>query len=165
MFSTRATTKSTGTYSDNIQRLREALAGADAVVIGAGAGLSTSAGFVYSGERFEKHFADFGKKFGFSDMYSGGFYPYETPEELWAFWSRNIWVNRYMDMSKPVYEKLLDVVRGKDYFVLTTNVDHCFRKRALTSSAFFTHRGITAFGSAASPVMKKPTRMKRPSGR
>lgn len=155
MFSTRATTKSTGTYSDNIQRLREALAGADAVVIGAGAGLSTSAGFVYSGERFEKHFADFGKKFGFSDMYSGGFYPYETPEELWAFWSRNIWVNRYMDMSKPVYEKLLDVVRGKDYFVLTTNVDHCFQKAGFDKQRLFYTQGDYGLWQCSEPCHEK----------
>ena len=73
---------------------------ADAVVIGAGAGLSTSAGFVYNGERFEKHFSAFGKKYGFKDMYSGGFYPYETPEEMWAYWSKFIFVNRYMDALK-----------------------------------------------------------------
>ena len=111
-----------------IDRLREALENTDAVMIGAGAGLSTAAGFVYSGERFRRVFPDFEAKYGFHDMYSGGFYPYGTREEYWAFWSRNIWINRYMDIPKPVYDDLLTLVRGKDYFVLTTNVDHCFQK-------------------------------------
>ena len=121
-------TQSTGSYSDNIQRLKKAIDEADAIVIGAGAGLSTSAGFTYSGERFEKYFSDFGEKYGFNDMYSGGFYQYETPEEMWAYWSRYIYINRYMDAPKPVYENLLELVKDKDYFVITTNVDHCFQK-------------------------------------
>ena len=120
-------TRSTGNYSDNIQRLKRAIDEADAVVIGAGAGLSTSAGFTYSGERFEKYFSEFREKYGFEDMYAGGFYPYETPEEKWAFWSRYIFINRYMDAPKPVYEQLLALVKDKDYFVITTNVDHCFQ--------------------------------------
>ena len=128
MFGRMSITKSTGNYSDEIKRLKKAIEEADVVVIGAGAGLSTSAGFVYNGERFEKHFADFGKKYGFKDMYSGGFYPYETPEEMWAYWSKFIFVNRYMDAPKPVYDQLLTIVKDKDYFVITTNVDHCFQK-------------------------------------
>ena len=117
-------TASTGNYSDNIKRLKKALNECDAVVIGAGAGLSTSAGFVYSGERFEKHFSDFGKKYGFKDMYSGGFYPYQTKEEFWAYWSRYILVNRYTDAPKPVYNDLFELVKDKDYFVITTNGRH-----------------------------------------
>ncbi len=111
-----------------IARLKAAIESADSIIIGAGAGISTSAGFTYSGERFKEHFADFEEKFGFHDMYSGGFYPYSEPEELWAFWSRNIYVNRYMDAPKPVYNNLLKLVANKDYFVITTNVDHCFQK-------------------------------------
>ncbi|MBR6653280.1 MAG: Sir2 silent information regulator family NAD-dependent deacetylase [Oscillospiraceae bacterium] len=111
-----------------IEQLKAAIKSADAIIIGAGAGLSTSAGFTYSGERFKAHFADFEEKFGFHDMYSGGFYPYTEAEEMWAFWSRNIYVNRYMDAPKPVYDNLLKLVDGKDYFVITTNVDHCFQK-------------------------------------
>ena len=111
-----------------VRHLRDVLDKADAIVIGAGAGLSTSAGFTYSGERFEKHFSDFREKYGFEDMYSGAFYPYATPEELWAFWSRNIYVNRYLDPPKTVYENLLKQVKDRDYFVITTNVDHCFQK-------------------------------------
>lgn len=134
-------TKSTGNYSDNIQRLKHAIDEADAVVIGAGAGLSTSAGFTYSGERFEKYFSEFREKYGFDDMYAGGFYPYETPEEKWAFWSRYIFINRYMDAPKPVYEQLLALVKDKDYFVITTNVDHCFQKAGFDKTRLFYTQG------------------------
>ena len=111
-----------------LMELKECLARADAVIIGAGAGLSTAAGFVYSGERFSRYFSDFSQRYGFQDMYSGGFYPYESPEEFWAYWSRYIWVNRYMDVPKSTYADLFHLVKDKDYFVLTTNVDHCFQK-------------------------------------
>ena len=134
-------TQSTGSYSDNIQRLKKAIDEADAIVIGAGAGLSTSAGFTYSGERFEKYFSDFGEKYGFNDMYSGGFYQYETPEEIWAYWSRYIYINRYMDAPKPVYENLLELVKDKDYFVITTNVDHCFQKAGFDKERLFYTQG------------------------
>ena len=134
-------TKSTGNYSDNIQRLKHAIDEADAVVIGAGAGLSTSAGFTYSGERFEKYFSEFREKYGFDDMYARGFYPYETPEEKWAFWSRYIFINRYMDAPKPVYEQLLALVKDKDYFVITTNVDHCFQKAGFDKARLFYTQG------------------------
>ena len=134
-------TKSTESYSDSIQRLRKAIDEADAIVIGAGAGLSTSAGFTYSGERFEKYFSDFGEKYGFEDMYTGGFYPYETPEEMWAYWSRYIFINRYMDAPKPVYENLFELVKDKDYFVITTNVDHCFQKAGFDKERLFYTQG------------------------
>jgi NAD-dependent SIR2 family protein deacetylase len=134
-------TRSTGNYSDNLQRLKRAIDEADAVVIGAGAGLSTSAGFTYSGERFEKYFSEFREKYGFDDMYAGGFYPYETPEEKWAFWSRYIFINRYMDAPKPVYEQLLALVKDKDYFVITTNVDHCFQKAGFDKARLFYTQG------------------------
>ncbi len=141
MFGRISMTKSTGNYSDNIQKLKQAIDEADAIVIGAGAGLSTSAGFIYSGERFEKYFSDFGKKYGYEDMYAGGFYPYETPEEKWAFWSRNIFVNRYMDAPKLVYDHLLELVKNKDYFVITTNVDHCFQKAGFDKERLFYTQG------------------------
>ena len=133
--------KSTGNYSDEIKKLKKAIEEADAIVIGAGAGLSTSAGFVYNGERFEKHFSEFGKKYGFKDMYSGGFYSYETPEEMWAYWSRFIFVNRFLDAPKPVYENLLSLVKDKDYFVITTNVDHCFQKAGFDKERLFYTQG------------------------
>src|SRR5699024_10265914 len=104
MFLNRKITTFTGKYSDNIRRLQEVLRETDAVLIGAGSGVSTSAGFTYSGKRFADYFQDFEEKYGFSDMYSGGFYPYETLEEFWAYWSRFIFINRYMDAPKPVYE-------------------------------------------------------------
>lgn len=111
------------------------------MVIGAGAGLSASAGFTYTGERFDKYFHDFAEKYGISDMYSGGFYPYSTLEEHWAYWSRYIYINRYMNAPKPVYEKLLSLVKGKDYFVLTTNVDHCFQKAGFDQHRLFYTQG------------------------
>jgi NAD-dependent SIR2 family protein deacetylase len=122
-------------------RLKEALEQADTVVIGAGAGLSTSAGFIYTGERFQTYFQDFADKYGFQDMYTGGFYSYKTPEEYWGYWSRYIYVNRYMDPPKPVYDQLLNLVKDKDYFVLTTNVDHCFQKAGFEKSRMFYTQG------------------------
>ena len=125
----------------NTVRLRKALDEAETVIIGAGAGLSTSAGFVYNGERFEKYFSDFEKKYGFHDMYSGGFHEYDSKEESWAFFSRMIWVNRYMDPPKPVYQELLELVKDKDYFVITTNVDHCFQKAGFDKKRLFYTQG------------------------
>lgn len=122
MFSKIWTKKSTESYSQEIEQLRVELYQADAVVIGAGSGLSASAGFTYSGERFQKYFKDFAGKYGIRDMYSGGFYPYSSLEEYWAWWSRHIYYNRYVDIPKPTYGKLLELVKDKDYFVLTTNV-------------------------------------------
>ena len=110
-------------------------------MIGAGAGLSTSAGFTYSGERFEKYFSDFREKYGFTDMYSGGFYPYPSKEEFWGYWSRYILINRYMDAPKPVYNELLALVKDKDYFVITTNVDHCFQKAGFDKKRLFYTQG------------------------
>ena len=128
-------------YSESMERLKAALQDCDAVVIGAGSGLSTAAGFTYNGERFEKYFSDFAAKYGIKDMYSGGFYPFATPEEHWAYWSRYIYINRYMNAPKPVYEKLLTLVKNKDYFVLTTNVDHCFQKAGFDKHCLFYTQG------------------------
>lgn len=133
--------KFTSEYSKQIERLKDALEKSDRVVIGTGAGLSTSAGFVYNGERFRKYFSDFEKKYGFHDMYSGGFYPFETREEFWAYWSRYIYVNRYMDAPKPVYNDLFETVKNKDYFVITTNVDHCFQKAGFDKMRLFCIQG------------------------
>lgn len=141
MFSRIPTCKSTGRFSEKVHSLRKAFEEADAVIIGAGAGLSTSAGFVYDGERFDRYFGDFGAKYGFRDMYSGGFYPYSTPEEHWAYWSRYIWLNRYTNAPKPVYDQLLALVGERDYFVLTTNVDHCFQKAGFDKARLFYTQG------------------------
>ena len=138
-----------------IERLQEALEQADAVVIGAGAGLSASAGFAYTGERFEKYFGDFIAKYGFGDMYSGGFHSFATLEEHWAYWSRYIYINRYMDAPKPVYDALLQLVRDKDYFVLTTNVDHCFQKAGFEKRRLFYTQGDYGLWQCSLPCHNK----------
>ena len=122
-------------------KLKKELSEAEAIVVGAGAGLSASAGFTYSGSRFQQHFSDFEAKYGFHDMYSGGFYPYQTPEEYWAYWSRYIQINRYENAPKPVYDELLSLVGDKDYFVITTNVDHCFQKAGFDKKRLFYTQG------------------------
>ncbi len=141
MFLQRRICTSTGSYSDNIDKLKYIIKNSDAVIIGAGAGLSASAGFSYSGERFDRYFSDFKEKYGITDMYSGGFYPFETLEEFWAYWSRHIYVNRYMNAPKPVYEELFELVKVKDYFVITTNVDHCFQKAGFDKRRLFYTQG------------------------
>lgn len=138
-----------------IQRFSKALEEAEAVIIGAGAGLSTSAGFSYTGERFQRYFSDFAQKYGFHDMYSGGFYPYETLEEHWAYWSRYIYLNRYMDPPKPVYENLLELVKEKDYFVLTTNVDHCFQKAGFEKERLFYTQGDYGLFQCSEPCCQE----------
>ena len=140
---------------EKINQLKEAIAQADAVMIGAGAGLSTAAGFVYSGERFEKYFGDFRRKYGFRDMYSGGFYPYKTPQEFWAYWSRYIWINRYADIPGRVYRDLYHLARDKDYFVLTTNVDHCFQKAGFEKTRLFYTQGDYGLFQCSKPCCQK----------
>ena len=136
-------------------KLKNVLKSKEAVVIGAGAGLSTSAGFFYSGERFHKAFGDFEAKYGFHDMYSGGFYPYQTMEEHWAYWSRYIRLNRYEDAPIPVYNRLYELVRDKDYFVLTTNVDHCFQKAGFLKERLFYTQGDYGLFQCSKPCCQK----------
>ena len=155
MFSRISTTRSTDSFSAQIDLLRSALQGADAIVIGAGAGLSASAGFAYSGERFRQYFSDFASKYGFQDMYSGGFYPYDIPEAYWAYWSRYVLINRYMDAPKPVYETLLQLVDGKDYFVITTNVDHCFQKAGFDKKRLFYTQGDYGLFQCSGPCRQE----------
>jgi NAD-dependent SIR2 family protein deacetylase len=126
---------------EKVKMLKKELATADAIIVGAGAGLSTSAGLTYSGERFNKHFADFREHYGIEDMYSGGFYPFSTPEEFWAWWSRQIYLNRYDLKPNEVYTALLEVLRDKDYFVLTTNVDHQFQLAGFDKKRLFYTQG------------------------
>ena len=142
-------------YSAQIEWLRAALDAADAVVIGAGAGLSTAAGFAYSDERFVRYFSDFEKKYGFHDMYSGGFYPFPTREEFWAYWSRYIFINRYQDAPKPVYDELLELVRDKDYFVITTNVDHCFQEAGFDKKRLFYTQGDYGLFQCSKPCCQE----------
>ena len=155
MFLKKKMKESTGDYSDKITELKEKISAADAVVIGAGSGLSTSAGFVYSGERFKQYFSDFEEKYDFHDMYSGGFYPYETLEEYWAYWSRYIYINRYMDAPKPVYERLLELVKDKDYFAITTNVDHCFQKARFDKKRLFYTQGDYGLFQCSNPCCQE----------
>lgn len=155
MFSRIWTKPSTKSCSEQLERLQTALQGCDSVVIGAGAGLSTSAGFVYTGERFEKYFSDFAAKYGIQDMYSGGFYPFATPEEHWAYWSRYIYINRYMDAPKPVYDNLLKLVADRDYFVITTNVDHCFQKAGFDKKRLFYTQGDYGLFQCSEPCCQE----------
>lgn len=155
MFLNRATMKFTDNYSDKILSLKNEIEAADCIVIGAGAGLSTAAGFTYSGERFEKYFGDFIEKYGFNDMYSGGFYPFESLEEHWAYWSRYIYINRYTDVDNGVYRRLLELVSDKDYFVLTTNVDHQFQKAGFDKHRLFYTQGDYGLFQCLEPCHNK----------
>lgn len=147
--------KSIKDYSTEIEQLKKAIKESDAIIIGAGAGLSTSAGFTYSGKRFEEHFQDFIDKYHFQDMYSGGFYPFPSAEEFWAYWSRYIYINRYQNAPKPVYEHLLELVKEKNYFVLTTNVDHCFQKAGFSKDRIFYTQGDYGLFQCSTPCHHK----------
>lgn len=149
------TSRFTGSSWAQLERLAAALQKADAVLVGAGAGLSTSAGFAYSGERFRRYFGDFEAAYGFHDMYSGGFYPFPTLEEHWAYWSRFIFLNRYCDPPKPVYQNLLELVQEKDTFVLTTNVDHCFQKAGFDKRRLFYTQGDYGLWQCSRPCHDK----------
>ncbi|MBQ3300580.1 MAG: Sir2 silent information regulator family NAD-dependent deacetylase [Eggerthellaceae bacterium] len=142
-------------YTTAIKQLKATIDEADAIMIGAGAGLSTSAGFTYSGERFQRLFADFIAKYGLRDMYSAGFYPFPTPEEQWAYWSRHIWYNRYIDAPKDTYAKLLRLVDGKDFFVLTTNVDHQFQAAGFPKDRLFYTQGDYGLWQCSEPCHDK----------
>ncbi len=161
MYSRTATIKSTGSCWDNMEinhsmeKAKKQLENADAVVIGAGAGLSASAGFTYSGKRFDENFPDFIEKYGFRDMYSAGFHPYDTLEEYWAYWSRYIFINRYQNAPKAVYDDLYNLVRDKDYFVLTTNVDHCFQKAGFDKNRLFYTQGDYGLWQCSKPCHNK----------
>ncbi len=151
MYSKNPISTSTKDYSAQIEKLQAVLAQADVVIVGAGAGLSSAAGFTYGGERFKRYFSDFEAKYGFHDMYSGGFYPFPTREEYWAYWSQFIFINRYQDAPKPVYGDLLRLVREKDYFVLTTNVDHCFQKAGFDKKRLFYTQGDYGLWQCSGP--------------
>ncbi len=142
-------------YTYQLVRLRKEIESADAVVVGAGAGLSTAAGLTYSGERFERLFGDFIKKYGIRDMYSGGFYPFETPEEQWAWWSRHIWCNRYQPAPNDTYTKLLRLLANKDFFVITTNVDHQFQLAGFPKDRLFYTQGDYGLWQCSVPCHDK----------
>ena len=155
MFSRILTQTSMMTYSEQIEQVRQALHEADAVVIGAGSGLSTSAGLTYSGPRFQEHFGDFIQKYKIQDMYSGGFYPFDSLEEHWAGWSRNILINRYEKAPKLVYDELLKLVHEQDYFVLTTNVDHQFQLAGFDKKRLFYTQGDYGLWQCSEPCCQK----------
>ena len=138
-------------FEEKITVLKDQLENADAIVIGAGSGLSTAAGYMYSGDRFEKYFGDFERKYGFRDMYSGGFYPYQTLEDFWGYWCRYIWINRYGPIPTDLYGRLLGLVEDKDYFVLTTNVDHCFQRSGFDKKRLFYTQGDYGLFQSSSP--------------
>lgn len=147
--------KFTRDYSDKLERLKKEIETADAIVIGAGAGLSTAAGFTYSGERLQRYFSDFVEKYDFSDMYSGGFYPFSTPEEQWAYWSRYIYINRYMNVDNGTYRLLFELMKDKDYFVITTNVDHQFQKAGFDKHRLFYTQGDYGLWQCSVPCHQK----------
>ena len=144
-----------GSREEQIELLKNEIQKADAVVIGAGAGLSTSAGFTYSGERFEKYFFDFIKEYGIRDMYSGGFYPFPNDEIRWAWWARNIYFNRYVKASKSVYDELFLLLKDKDYFVITTNVDHQFQNAGFDKKKLFYTQGDFGLFQSVNPQIQK----------
>lgn len=155
MFLQKKILTSTKDYSSEINSLKNEIETADAILIGAGAGLSTAAGFTYSGERFEKCFSDFIEKYNFRDMYSGGFYPFASLEEHWAYWSRYIFINRYMDVDNGVYKRLFELVKDKDYFVLTTNVDHQFQKAGFDKHRLFYTQGDYGLFQCSEPCCQE----------
>lgn len=155
MFLRKSITTSTGNYSDKIEKLKTEIETADAILIGAGAGMSASAGLTYSGERFFKYFSDFHEKYQINDIYSGGFYPYETLEEYWAWWSRHIYVNRYDQPIRKPYADLLELVKDKDYFVLTTNVDHQFQLTGFDKKRLFYTQGDYGLWQCSKPCHQK----------
>ena len=124
-----------------IQKLKEIIKNADSVLIGAGAGLSTSAGMLYSGETFQKNFSDFIKKYNFTDLYTAGFHDFKDPQEYWSFWSRFIHFERYTMPPKPVYNNLYKIIKDKNYFVITTNVDHFFQRSGFDKKRLFYTQG------------------------
>lgn len=149
------TMPSTSASSADIAKAAKLIRQADAILIGAGAGLSTAAGFDYSGPRWKDNFGDFIAKYGLKDMYSAGFYPFKTLEERWAFWSRHIWLNRYEEIPGEVYRDLFDIVKSKDYFVLTTNVDHCFQKSGFDKKRLFYTQGDYGLWQCSVPCHAK----------
>lgn len=155
MFLKKQIIESTRNFSHSINELSKSLLEADAIVIGAGAGMSTSAGFTYSGERFDKNFSDFIQKYNFQDMYSAGFYPFNTLEEYWAYWSRYIYINRYDQPAGRPYKDLLKLIQDKDYFVLTTNVDHRFQVAGFDKHRLFYTQGDYGLWQCSKPCHHK----------
>lgn len=140
---------------ESLKMLKNEIQNADTIVVGAGAGLSTSAGLTYSGERFERYFFDFAKKYGIKDMYSGGFFPFPADEIKWAWWARHIYFNRYVEAPIPVYQRLLSLLKNRNYFVITTNVDHQFQRAGFDKSRLFYTQGDYGLFQSLNPKIQK----------
>ena len=131
-------------YEEQVNQAVRMIEEADAVLIGAGSGLSAAAGLQYSGSRFTDNFSEFIEKYGseyMQDMYSAGFYPFSTEEEKWGYWSKHSYMNRIEPEGLPLYDKIYKMVREKDHFVLTTNVDHQFWKAGFADENIFATQG------------------------
>lgn len=127
--------------NETLTAVRTLLREAEAVVVGAGSGMSAAAGLTYAGRRFQEKFGDFIEHYGMTDMYSAGFYPFSTQEEKWSYWSRHIYYNRYdVRIGKP-YLDLLQLVKDRNYFILTTNVDHQFQMAGFPEERIFAVQG------------------------
>ncbi len=155
MFSRMWTTKSTESFSQKIERLKKEIETVDAIVIGAGAGMSTAAGLTYGGERFLRYFSDFHEKYGIRDIYSGGFYPFDSLEEYWAWWSRHIYYNRYAEMPGKPYYDLLELMKNKNYFIITTNVDHQFQLAGFDKQRLFYTQGDYGLWQCSDPCHQR----------
>lgn len=145
----------TKSYTNKSLNLNEEIKNAEVIIIGAGSGLSNSAGFTYSGNRFIKYFSDFKNKYHFNDMYSGGFYPFNSLEEYWAYWSRYIYINRYIDIPNNTYDLLYKLVKDKEYFVITTNVDHAFQKSGFDKDKLFYTQGDYGLLQCSTPCKQE----------
>ncbi|MFC2324023.1 MAG: Sir2 silent information regulator family NAD-dependent deacetylase [Bacteroides sp.] len=141
---------STASFSARLEATRQLIAEADYVLIGAGAGLSAAAGLEYSGEAFEREFRPWIERYGITDLYSSSFYPFPSEEELWAYWARHIWFSRFRPGATKLYQKLLECVKEKDYFVITTNVDAQFEQAGFAKERIFATQGDYAYLQARS---------------
>ena len=151
MFTNQTINKSIRTTCDPINALHQLIHSTPTILIGAGSGLSSAAGYRYSGARMQYYFQDFIEKYHFENMYEGGFYPFDTLEEYWAYWSRYVYINRYQDCENDVYQDLYELVKTKDYFVLTTNVDHCFQRYGFDHDRLFYTQGDYGLFQCSTP--------------
>lgn len=151
MFSKKLIMESTRGYLYNITKARKLIESADAIVIGAGSGLSATDGFQYGGDRFLENFYEYHEKYGLTDMYSAGFHKFNSLEEYWAYWSKHIWINRYRDRPAEVYKNLLSILKDKNYFIITTNVDHCFQRAGFDKDRLYYMQGDYGLWQCSKP--------------
>jgi NAD-dependent SIR2 family protein deacetylase len=142
-------------FSERIAALKQQIAEADYIIIGAGSGLSSAAGIDYAGADFRREFKDWIARYGITDLYSSSFYPFETEEERWACWAKHIWFARYQPEAKPLYKQLLELVKGKEYFVITTNVDGQFLQAGFDTDRIFATQGDYAYFQPANGKKKE----------